>query len=166
MTERTIIFYPDDRLREIAKAVTQFDASLNDLANEMLSIMYQAQGIGLAATQLGITQRIFVMDISEDHTQPMIFINPKITEKNGSIKYQEGCLSIPDVRDYVTRAQSIVVAYKDIHGKEMSAPAEDLMAVCIQHELDHLNGILFLDHLSPMKQRRWNKKIEKIHKLS
>jgi peptide deformylase len=145
----------DEALRKVARDVTEFDESLGHLAQDMLDIMHDSDGIGLAAPQLGISKRIIVTDISEVNKNfgAMIFVNPVILEAKGEIKMEEGCLSVPGIREDVIRPQKIVLKYQDLGGEQKIEEYDDLMARVIQHEIDHLNGILFVDYLSPVKQK-------------
>lgn len=161
MTKLTILTLPDKRLKTIAKPITVFDQKLQEFANNMLETMYEAPGIGLAATQVDEHIQLVVIDISEDKNQPLCLINPKIVQKNGQQVHEEGCLSVPGIYAKVKRASSIEVKYQDETGKEHQMQADELLAVCIQHELDHLKGIVFLDHLSPLKRKMAIKKLEK-----
>ncbi len=161
MTKLTILTLPDKRLKTIAKPVTEFDQKLREFAKNMLETMYKAPGIGLAATQVDEHIQLVVIDISEEKNQPLCLINPKIVQKNGQQVHEEGCLSVPGIYAKVKRASSIEVKYQDETGKEHQMQADELLAVCIQHELDHLKGIVFLDHLSPLKRKMAIKKLEK-----
>lgn len=156
-----ILHFPDPRLRTRAKPVTRVDASIRKLLDDMLETMYQAPGIGLAATQVNVHQRIVVIDVSEEHDQPLCLINPKIIEKDGEKTMDEGCLSVPGIYETVKRANHIRVRALDRDGQEFEMEAEGLLAVCIQHELDHLEGKLFIDYLSGLKRQRIRKKLEK-----
>ncbi|MGB5397568.1 MAG: peptide deformylase [Gammaproteobacteria bacterium] len=156
-----ILHYPDPRLRTIAAEVDTVDASITRLVEDMLETMYLAPGIGLAATQVNVHQRVIVIDISEEKNQPLCLINPKIIESDGVEVTQEGCLSVPDVFENVERAEHIRVRALDKHGRAFELEADGLLAVCIQHEMDHLVGKLFVDYLSPLKQQRLKKKIQK-----
>lgn len=156
-----ILTLPDKRLKTIAQNVTEFDQSLEDFVENMLETMYEAPGIGLAATQVDVHKKIVVIDISEDKNEPLRLINPEITEKDGIQVYEEGCLSVPGIYAKVKRANQIKLKAQDIKGKNIEMEADGLLAVCIQHELDHLQGIVFLDHLSPLKRKMAMKKLEK-----
>jgi peptide deformylase len=157
-----IIHYPDDRLRRKAKFVDVFDSSLEQLTLNMLETMYHADGIGLAAIQIGIELAVMVVDITEDKSQPYTFINAKIlhfsAEKN---TYKEGCLSVPDTSENVVRPANIEIAYQDIHGKHYTLKADGLLATCIQHELDHLDGKVFIDRISGLKKSLIDARIKK-----
>ena len=161
MALRTILEYPDPRLRTRAQPVTQFDAELGKLIDDMFETMYAAPGIGLAATQVNVAKRVLVIDLSEKHDQPLALINPEILERSGIEETEEGCLSVPGYFDKVTRAERIRVRALDRNGKQIEFEAEGLLAVCIQHEIDHLEGKLFVDYLSDLKRTRIRKKLEK-----
>ena len=157
----TILHYPDERLRTRAQPVTTVDATIQKLIDDMFETMYAAPGIGLAATQVNVHLRILVMDISEQRNQPLIFINPEILENQGTQEYEEGCLSVPGFYESVERSASIRVRALGRDGKSFELAAEGLLAVCIQHEIDHLDGKLFVDYLSQLKRSRIRKKLEK-----
>jgi len=161
MSKLTILEFPDKRLRTKAAPVTVFDAELKQLAADMLETMYEAPGIGLAATQVNVHKRLLVLDVSEEKNQPMILINARIIESEGSQTYQEGCLSVPGIFADVERADRIRVEAQDVEGKPIAFEADGLLAVCIQHEMDHLVGKLFVDYLSPLKRELVKKKLEK-----
>ena len=175
----TIHTYPDPVLTKKAQAVTSFDSELKSLCKNMLFTMYKAPGIGLAAPQIGISKRIFVIDVdykreetSEDSDEytlsdfnPMIFINPVIKVKNGMTTYQEGCLSLPGIYEDVKRAETIMVEYQDTDGNKLELEAKDLLSICIQHENDHLDGIVFIERLSSLKKSFFKKKLIKAKKL-
>nr|VFK50399.1 MAG: peptide deformylase [Candidatus Kentron sp. TC] len=154
MSLLTILHYPDPRLRNRAHVVDTIDGKIKRLVDEMIHTMYAAEGIGLAAIQVNIPKRIIVVDTSEQRNQPLCFINPKIVEKRGDTETEEGCLSVPDVRENVKRAQWVRVSALDKEGNPFDREASDLFAVCIQHEIDHLDGKLFVDHLSRLKRQR------------
>jgi len=156
-----ILHFPDPRLRTQAKPISQVNESIVKLADDMLETMYQAPGIGLAATQVNIAKQIVVIDISENHDEPLCLINPTITHKEGLEEMEEGCLSVPEVTENVQRAEKITVQYIDLEGTHQQLDADDLLAVCIQHELDHLDGKLFIDYLSKLKVQRIRKKLAK-----
>lgn len=159
-----ILRFPDQRLRVKAQHVTVFDNALSQLTDNMLATMYHEHGIGLAATQVGVDKQVVVIDISEERTAPLVLINPKIIKKTGTETMQEGCLSVPDFHADVTRARQIVVEAADKHGKSFTFDADDLLAVCIQHEIDHLQGKLFIDYLSPLKRQRYLAALKKASK--
>jgi len=159
-----ILHFPDPRLRTRAVPVTVFDDGLKQIVEDMFETMYEAPGIGLAATQVDIHQRIIVIDVSEDKDQPFCLINPEIITLQGEEEMEEGCLSVPGVYEKVTRAESVSVRAMDTSGKTFEMEADELLAICIQHEVDHLNGRLFVDHLTRLKQHRIRKKLEKERK--
>jgi peptide deformylase len=157
-----ILCYPDPRLHTVAKPVTQFDDALRALAADMIETMYDAKGVGLAATQINVHQRLVVIDTSENRDQPMVLVNPEITwASEERVKGEEGCLSVPGIYDGVERAVAVTVQAADEHGQVRSIDAEGLLAVCIQHELDHLMGKVFVEYLSPLKRNRIKTKILK-----
>ena len=164
MALRTILEYPDPRLRTRAQPVTQFDAEIRALIDDMFETMYAAPGIGLAATQVNVAKRVLVIDISERRDQPLALINPDIVKREGVEETEEGCLSVPGIFDKVTRAERIQVRALDRDGKPFELAADGLLAVCIQHEIDHLDGKLFVDYLSELKRTRIRKKLEKERK--
>ena len=161
-----ILNYPDPRLRTIATPVKKVDAKIKTLIKDMIETMYDAQGIGLAASQVDKHIQLIVMDLSEDKDAPMVFINPKVTplveEKQ---PYEEGCLSVPDVYDKVERPNKVRIEALDQDGNVIDKEAEGLLAVCIQHEMDHLNGVIFVDYLSHLKQTRARDKVRKVLKI-
>jgi peptide deformylase len=160
-----ILEFPDSRLRTIAKPVDVVDDSIRQLVDDMFETMYEAPGIGLAATQVNVHKRVVVMDLSEDRSEPRVFINPQIDMLTDEMEqYQEGCLSVPGFYENVDRPQKIRIKALDRDGKAYEEIAEGLLAVCIQHECDHLNGKLFVDYLSNLKRDRIKKKLEKLHK--
>ncbi|MCM8855292.1 MAG: peptide deformylase [Candidatus Thiodiazotropha sp.] len=156
-----ILHFPDPRLRNKAKPVAQVDVSIRRLIDDMLETMYQAPGIGLAATQVNVAKRVVVIDLSEEKDQPLCLINPEILEKDGEEQMEEGCLSVPGVYETVKRANHIRLRAFGRDGISFEMEADDLLAVCIQHELDHLEGKLFVDYLSSLKRQRIRKKLEK-----
>lgn len=166
MSILTILEFPDDRLRKKAAVVKVVDASIKKLADDMLQTMYESRGIGLAATQVNRQQRIIVIDISEEKNEPQYFINPEIIEKDGVEESEEGCLSVPGFYEKVKRAQHVRVKALDKEGKPFELEARDLLAVCLQHEIDHLDGKLFVDYISALKRQRIKTKLVKIHKLN
>ncbi|QXI28597.1 peptide deformylase [Pseudomonas vanderleydeniana] len=160
-----ILEFPDPRLRTIAKPVAEVDDKVRQLIDDMFETMYEAPGIGLAATQVNVHQRIVVMDLSEDRSEPRVFINPEfepLTEEKD--QYQEGCLSVPGFYENVDRPTRVKIKALDRDGKPFELEADGLLAVCIQHECDHLNGKLFVDYLSTLKRDRIKKKLEKQHR--
>lgn len=156
-----ILTLPDNRLKTVAKPVKNFDDTLKKLVADMLETMYAAPGIGLAATQVDEHQQVVVLDVSEEKNQPLCLINAKITLLEGQQIHEEGCLSVPNIYAKVKRASHINVEAHDINGQSIKFKAEELLAICIQHELDHLKGIVFLDHLSPIKRKMAMKKLAK-----
>ncbi|MCP4000770.1 MAG: peptide deformylase [Gammaproteobacteria bacterium] len=159
-----ILKYPDPRLRTVAKPVVEVTDELRQLIDAMLETMYAAPGIGLAATQVDFHEQLLVIDISEDKTTPLCFINPVILEQSGSFENDEGCLSVPEVYESVERSEQVRVKALDRNGKEFELEAEGLLAVCIQHEIDHLEGKLFVDYLSQLKRSWLKKKLSKARK--
>ena len=159
-----ILEFPDPRLRTRAEAVTEFDENLKTLVSDMFETMYQAPGIGLAATQVNVHKRLLVMDISENRNDPLVLINPEILDAQGEEEMDEGCLSVPGYYETVRRAENIKVRAQDQDGEFFEIDADGLKAVCIQHEMDHLEGKLFVDYISNLKRERIRKKLEKQHK--
>jgi peptide deformylase len=157
----TILEYPDPRLKTKAAPINTFTPALKQLADDMAETMYQAPGIGLAATQVDVHQRLVVIDITEERNALHVFVNPIITHKEGEAFGEEGCLSVPGVYDEIKRAERITVKAHDVMGKAFELKAEGLLAVCIQHELDHLEGKVFVEYLSSLKQTRLKSKISK-----
>ena len=156
-----ILQYPDPRLRTKAAPITHIDDELRRIVDDMYETMYDSKGVGLAATQVNIHQRLFVMDVSPDKTGQITVLNPEILSMEGEIYEDEGCLSVVGAYDKVKRAQKLRLRGMDLAGNHFELDAEDLMSVCVQHEIDHLNGILFVDHLSRLKQERIKKKMSK-----
>ncbi len=167
MAQLQILEFPDPRLRKVASPVTVFDEKLEVLIDDMFETMYEAQGIGLAATQVNVHQRLLVIDISETKDSPQTFINPsfEVIEEDLS-EYDEGCLSVPGFYETVSRPSIIQVTAQDKKGEEFQLEAEGLLSTCIQHEIDHLDGKLFVDYISALKRQRIRKKLEKEHKKS
>jgi peptide deformylase len=161
MALRIILEYPDPRLRTRAQPVTQFDAALGTLIDDLLETMYAAPGIGLAATQVDVHKRVIVLDISREHNEPLVLINPEILSREGEAQTEEGCLSVPGIFDEVTRASKIRLRAHDRDGNLFERDFEDILAVCIQHEMDHLEGKLFVDYLSDLKRERIRKRLDK-----
>ena len=161
-----VLRFPDERLRTVAKPIEVVDDSVRTLIDNMFETMYDENGVGLAATQVDQHVRLFVADCSENSDQPMVFINPVITKKTGSMINEEGCLSVPHCYAKVERAEEVTVKALDRDGNEFEYDAEGLLAICIQHELDHLDGKLFVDYLSPLKRDRIKKKLAKEAKLA
>jgi peptide deformylase len=161
MTRLTILEYPDVRLRTVAVPVATVDDTIRELAADMLETMYASKGIGLAATQVDVHRRLLVVDVSEERDQPYVFVNPEIIARDQVGSHQEGCLSVPGIYDDVERAQKLRVRALDRDGRPFELEAEGLLAICIQHEIDHLDGRLFVDYLSELKRQRIRKKLEK-----
>jgi peptide deformylase len=161
MANLDIIEYPDPRLRTVARPVEDFDADLGQLINDMLETMYSALGIGLAATQVNVHKQVLVLDISETRDQPHVYINPRIIESEGSETCEEGCLSVPGIYADVSRAEKIRISALDPNGSPFEKKLDGMHAVCLQHEMDHLKGKLFVDYLSPLKQLMVRKKLQK-----
>jgi len=164
MTILNILKYPDPRLYKVADEVKVIDSKIKDLISDMAETMYGAPGIGLAATQVDVHQRIIVIDISEDKDNLLVMINPTILEQRGEKLNQEGCLSVPEVFEKVKRAEWIKISALDKNGKKFELQADGLLAVCIQHEMDHLEGKVFVDYLSNLKKNRIKKKLIKMNK--
>lgn len=156
-----ILYYPDKRLRTVAKPVAVVDDSIRKLVDDMFETMYAAPGIGLAATQVNVHQQIIVIDVSEGNDQPLCLINPEIINHEGTESCDEGCLSVPDIYETVERAEKVTIKALDQNGDEYTLQADEMLAVCIQHEMDHLQGKLFVDYLSPLKQQRLRKRLLK-----
>ncbi len=161
MAQLEILTFPDPRLRQHAAPVGRVDAQVRRIVADMFETMYGAPGIGLAAVQVNIPRRIIVIDISEEHDQPLCFINPQILELHGQEQMDEGCLSVPGFYETVTRAEAVRVSALDAEGEPFVLDADGLLAVCIQHEIDHLEGKLFVDHISSLKRLRIRRKLEK-----
>lgn len=168
MAKLDILEFPDPRLRTRAKPVAEVNDPIRQLVDDMTETMYAASGVGLAATQVNVHQRVVVIDVSENQDQPQVFINPEVTvlDPDSLGEYDEGCLSVPGFYETVQRPQKVRVDALDRDGKPFSLEPEGLLAVCIQHEIDHLNGKLFVDYLSPVKRQRIRKKLEKLHRIS
>ncbi|MDG1120913.1 MAG: peptide deformylase [Glaciecola sp.] len=162
----TVLTFPDERLRTKAQPVTNFDESIRTLVADMFTTMKAESGVGLAATQIDVHQQVVVMDVSDAQDSPMVFINPKIIEQRGTKINEEGCLSVPNNYAKVERAEWVKVTAHNEHGEEFTLEAEGLLAVCIQHEMDHLQGKLFVDYLSGLKRQRIMKKLEKEARLA
>ena len=161
MTTLNILHFPDPRLREVAQPVEHVDDGVRQFIDDMFETMYAAPGIGLAATQVNVAKRIIVIDVSEEKHQPLCLINPEILELDGVEEMEEGCLSVPGVYERVQRADRVRVRALDRDGQTVEIEADGLLAVCIQHEIDHLDGKLFVDYLSQLKRTRIRKKLEK-----
>lgn len=164
MAKLEILEMPDPRLRTVAKPVETFDSELSQLVDDMIETMYEARGIGLAATQVNVHKRLLVLDVSEAQDTPREYINPRIVDSEGSETCEEGCLSVPGIYADVSRAETVRIAALDRHGKAFEETLDGMHAVCIQHEIDHLEGKLFVDYLSPLKKRMVVKKLEKARK--
>jgi peptide deformylase len=162
MSLLNILQYPDPRLKQIAEPIITIDHSIHELAKDMLETMYEAHGLGLAATQVNIHKQLFVMDFSEDHTQPLCIINPTILTQSEFQIHEEGCLSFPGVYAEVKRSKHITLSYLNLQGESQILEADELLSVCIQHEMDHLKGITFFDHLSLLKRTLLEKKLSKL----
>jgi len=160
----TVLEFPDKRLRTKAKKVTVFDKKISTLVDDMFETMYDFKGVGLAATQIDVHQRVIVVDVSEEKDEPLCLINPEIIEAQGTEESEEGCLSVPGFFEMVTRAEKVKIKALDKQGKPFELEADDLLSVCIQHEIDHLDGKLFVDYISAFKRNRIKAKLDKIHK--
>jgi peptide deformylase len=161
----SILEFPDERLRKKAATVKTVDDKIKKLVDDMLETMYESHGVGLAATQVNVHQRVVVIDVSEDKDDPICLINPEIIEKDGVKESEEGCLSVPGFFEKVERAEHVMVRALNREGEPFELSARDLLCVCVQHELDHLDGKLFVDYISPLKRQRIKKKLEKAHKM-
>ena len=166
MSILTILEFPDERLRKRAAPVKTIDASIRRLVDDMLETMYHDHGVGLAATQVNVHLRVIVIDVSENKDEPMCLINPEIIERNGEKENEEGCLSVPGFFEKIKRIERIKVKAMNRDGQWYEFEATDLLAVCVQHEMDHLEGKLFVDYLSSLKRERIKKKLEKQHKAA
>ena len=166
MARLNILEFPDPRLTTVANEVKDFDDSLKKLVEDMTETMYLARGIGLAATQVNVHKRLLVLDVSEDQDQTRVYINPEILNQSGEQNQEEGCLSVPGIYASVKRAENITVRAQDLDGKTFEEQLEGLHAVCVQHEMDHLVGRLFVDYLSPLKRNMVRKKLEKQRKIA
>ena len=165
MSLLTILEFPDPRLRKVAEAVTHVDDEIRETLDSMIETMYHAEGIGLAATQVNVHKRMLVIDISEDRANPMVFINPEITVIDPEpLGHEEGCLSVPGYYELVSRPRKVRINALNRDGEAFDMEAEGILAVCIQHEVDHLNGKLFVDYLSVLKRQRIKSKLEKDHR--
>lgn len=164
MSILTILEFPDKRLRTVAAEVNSVDDNIKRLVADMIETMYAAKGVGLAATQVNVHKRVIVMDVSENKDEPICLINPQIIERDGVEESEEGCLSVPGFFEKVSRAEHIKVKALNRDGDSFELEARDLLAVCIQHEMDHLEGKLFVDYLSAFKRNRIKTKLDKIHK--
>ena len=161
MSDFKILIFPDPKLRKVAKKIDKFDKSLEILAQNMLTTMYEAEGIGLAATQIDVHIRLVVMDLSAERNEPRVFVNPEYTILDRSpFTYEEGCLSIPGFNEEISRPSKILLKWQDLQGNFHEDQPDGIFTVCAQHEIDHLDGKLFVDYLSPIKRDRIRKKIE------
>ena len=160
-----VLRFPDERLRTVARNVVSFDSTVQQIIDDMFETMYAEEGIGLAATQVNIHQRIIVIDTSEDRTGRLVLINPEMLEQRGSTGIEEGCLSVPECRALVPRAEWVKIRAMDPQGEQFELETDGLLAICIQHEMDHLVGKLFVDYLSPLKRQRIRQKMLKMDKL-
>ncbi len=167
MAQLPILEFPDPRLRKTAAPVTEFDDGLRTLVDNMFETMYEAEGIGLAATQVNVHKRLLVLDVSEEKDSPQVFINPEFEVIEEELQeHQEGCLSVPGFFEDISRPRAIRVKARDPRGGEFELEARGMLAVCIQHEIDHLNGKLFVDYISPLKRQRIRGKLQKEHRKS
>ncbi|WON76658.1 peptide deformylase [Serratia sp. UGAL515B_01] len=166
MSVLQVLHFPDERLRKIAAPVKEVNADIQRIVDDMFETMYAEEGIGLAATQVDIHQRIIVIDVSENRDQRLVLINPELLEKHGETGIEEGCLSVPEHRALVPRAEKVKIRALDRDGHSFELEADGLLAICIQHEMDHLVGKLFVDYLSPLKRQRIRQKLEKMAKLN
>ncbi|MEG5305980.1 peptide deformylase [Enterobacter kobei] len=160
-----VLHIPDERLRIVAEPVKEVNAEIQRIVDDMFDTMYAEEGIGLAATQVDIHKRIIVIDVSENRDERLVLINPELLEKSGETGIEEGCLSIPEQHALVPRAEKVKIRALDRDGNPFELEADDLLAICIQHEMDHLVGKLFIDYLSPLKQQRIRQKVEKLDRL-
>ena len=164
MTKLNVLIYPDERLKTIAAPVAEVNDEIRRIVDDMFETMYAEEGIGLAATQVDIHQRIITIDIEGEKQNQIVLINPEILESSGETGIEEGCLSLPGFRGFVSRKEKVTVKALDRDGKEFTLAADGLLAICIQHEIDHLNGIVFADYLSPLKRQRMKEKLLKLQK--
>ena len=161
-----ILRFPDPRLKTVASEVVNIDESIRALVRDMAETMYEAPGIGLAATQVNVHKRVVVIDVSEARDELLVLINPRLVEQSGSQVCEEGCLSVPGIYDKVERAEKVVVRYLDLDGQEQTIAANGLLAVCLQHEIEHLDGHVFVEHLSQLKQLRIKSKLLKQSRIT
>jgi len=166
MERLKILEFPDKRLRRVSEAITTFDRGLKRLSDNMLMTMYEEKGIGLAAPQVNKPVRLIVMDISEDRDQPLVFVNPVVSSFEGKVESNEGCLSVPDIKTDIKRHETITLNAQNLKGTAISLEADGLLSICIQHEIDHLNGKLFIDYISDIKLQRLRKKVAKQNKAA
>lgn len=164
MSVLKILHYPDPRLRERAKRVDEIDGVLRKTIQDMFETMYQAPGIGLAAVQVGLPLQLAVIDVSEEKNEPRVFINPQIVRRTGEVKSEEGCLSVPGYYDTIRRSEQVAIKALNEEGTPFELDAQGLLAICIQHEIDHLNGRLFIDQLSDLKRRRVRRQLARAHR--
>ncbi len=164
MSILNVLEFPDKRLRTKAAEVVAFDGKIKTLVDDMFETMYEYKGVGLAATQIDVHQRIIVIDVSEDKNEPLCLINPEIIANEGLEESEEGCLSVPGFFENVERSERVTVKALNKEGRSFEIEADELLSVCIQHEMDHLQGKLFVDYLSPLKRQRIKAKLDKIHK--
>ncbi|HBO37931.1 MAG TPA: peptide deformylase [Pasteurellaceae bacterium] len=164
MTVLNVLIYPDERLRTLAKPVEFVDENIRTIVDDMFETMYQEEGIGLAATQVNIHQRIITIDIEGNKENQLVLINPEIVASSGETGIEEGCLSVPGFRGLVPRKEKVTVNAIDYDGEAFTLEADGLLAICIQHEIDHLNGVMFVDYLSPLKRNRIKDKLVKLQK--
>ena len=162
MSVLQVLHFPDERLRTVAAPVKEVNADIQRIVDDMFKTMYAEEGIGLAATQVDIHQRIIVIDVSENRDEKLVLINPELLESSGETGIEEGCLSIPEQRALVPRAERVKIRALDREGKSYELETDGLLAICIQHEMDHLMGKLFVDYLSPLKRQRIRQKLEKL----
>lgn len=165
MSVLQVLHIPDERLRIVADPVKEVDAEVQRIVDDMFERMYAEEGIGLAATQVDIHQRIIVIDVSENHDERLVLINPELLEKSGETGIEEGCLSIPEQRAFIPRSERVKIRALNREGTPFELEAAGLLAICIQHEMDHLVGKLFIDYLSPMKRQRIRQKVEKLDRM-
>ncbi len=159
-----VLIYPDERLKTVASPVTEITDEIREFIDNMFETMYHEEGIGLAATQVDVHKRIITIDVEGTKENQLVLINPEILESEGEAGIEEGCLSLPGMRGFVPRKEKVTVKALDFEGKEFTLNADGLLAICIQHEMDHLNGIVFADHLSPLKRNRMKEKLVKLQK--
>jgi len=166
MEKLKILEFPDKRLRRVSESIGVFDQKLKKLSDNMLMIMYKERGVGLAAPQVNKPVRLIVMDISEDRNEPLVFVNPVVSTYEGKVESNEGCLSVPDIKTDIKRHETITLNAQDLEGTAISLEADGLLSICIQHEIDHLDGKLFIDYISDIKLQRLRKKVAKQNKAA
>ena len=166
MERLKILEFPDKRLRRVSESIGVFDQKLKKLSDNMLMIMYKERGVGLAAPQVNKPVRLIVMDISEDRNEPLVFVNPVVSTYEGKVESNEGCLSVPDIKTDIKRHETITLNAQDLEGTAISLEADGLLSICIQHEIDHLDGKLFIDYISDIKLQRLRKKVAKQNKAA